>query len=66
MAITYVGGQTGSFAGKTGETTVTMTSLTGGSDAAPAAGDLVIVAYAVGLGMNRYAARRFESKRSFW
>ena len=43
----YVGGQTASFAGKTTATTVTF-ALTGGLAAVPAAGDLVIVSYAVG------------------
>lgn len=47
MSITYVGGQTAGFAGKTTETTVTF-ALTGGLAATPAAGDLVVVAYTVG------------------
>lgn len=45
--ITYVGGQTNSFAGTTTDQTVSF-GLTGGIAAAPAAGDLVIVSYAVG------------------
>ena len=46
-AVSYVGGQVGSFAGKTSATTVTF-ALTNGSDSKPQAGDLVIVAYSVG------------------
>lgn len=48
MAISYVGGQGSSFAGKTGTTTVTFTSLTNGTDAAPISGDLVVCVYSVG------------------
>jgi len=47
--ITYVGGQVGSFAGKTGTTTVNF-SLTNGLASTPAAGDFVIVSYSVGSG----------------
>ena len=52
MAIAYVGGQKGSFAGKTAATTVTF-ALTGGLASVPAANDLVIVAYAVGSTVDR-------------
>lgn len=44
MAITYVGGATASSAGNT-DVSVSLTALTGGSDSAPSAGDLVIFAY---------------------
>lgn len=47
MAIVYVGGQVGSFAGKTSATTVTF-SLSNGTGTVPLAYDLVIVAYGVG------------------
>lgn len=47
MALQYVGGQKGSFAGKTGATTVTF-SLAGGLASVPAAGDVVVVSYGVG------------------
>ena len=40
-AVAYVGGQVGSFAGKTNATTVTF-ALTNGSASTPAAGDLVV------------------------
>lgn len=45
MAITYVGGKTHAFAGTTSNVTIALTGLTGGSDSAPSAGDIVIVAY---------------------
>lgn len=51
-AVAYVGGQVGSFAGKTNATTVTF-ALTNGSASTPAAGDLVIVAYSVGSTADR-------------
>lgn len=51
-AVTYVGGQVGSFVGKTSATTVTF-ALTNGSASTPAAGDLVIVAYSVGSTADR-------------
>lgn len=51
-AVSYVGGQVGSFAGKTAATTVTF-SLTNGSASIPAAGDLVVVAYSVGSTVDR-------------
>ena len=51
-AVSYVGGQVGSFAGKTGATTVTF-APNNGSAATPAAGDLVIVAYSVGSTADR-------------
>jgi hypothetical protein len=44
MAITYVGGATGSTTG-TGAITVSLLGLSGGSDTSPSAGDLVIVAH---------------------
>lgn len=43
----YVGGQTGSFAGTLSDQTVTF-ALTGGLASVPAAGDFVIITYAVG------------------
>ena len=43
-AITYVGGQTGSFPGTTGSTDITF-ALTGGTDATPLNGDFVVVTY---------------------
>lgn len=46
-AITYVGGQTGSFLGTTSAQTINF-ALTGGLAAVPATGDLIIVSYAVG------------------
>lgn len=51
-AVTYVGGQVGSFAGTTSATTVTF-ALTNGISATPQAGDLVIVAYGVGSTADR-------------
>jgi len=51
-AASYVGGQVGSFAGKTSATTVTF-ALTNGSASTPAADDLVIVAYSVGSTADR-------------
>lgn len=50
MAITYVGGNSLGQAGVTATTdiTISLTALTGGSDSAAAAGDLVIVALGVG------------------
>jgi len=47
VAISYVGGQVGSFAGNTATTQVTF-ALTNGSASVPAANDLVVVAYGVG------------------
>jgi len=46
MAITYVGGATGVSVGNT-DVSVSLTALTGGSDSAPTAGDLIIFAYNV-------------------
>lgn len=47
--IEYVGGKVASVAGSVGTTTnVVLTDLAGGLDTAPAAGDLVVVAYGVG------------------
>lgn len=51
-AISYVGGQDNSFAGTTSNTDVTF-SLTGGSDATPAAGDLVVVTFCTGSTVDR-------------
>ena len=45
-AITYVGGQTGSFAGQTADLDINF-ALTGGSDGTPASGDLVIITYCI-------------------
>lgn len=53
MAISYVGGQGSSFPGQTGTTTVTFTSLTNGTAAAPISGDLVICVYCVGSAADR-------------
>lgn len=50
--LSYVGGQTGNFAGTTTTQTITFT-LTNGSAATPAAGDLVIVAFATGSTVDR-------------
>src|ERR1044072_308627 len=52
MAIQYVGGQSGTFAGTTGLQTITF-ALTGGLDTVPAGGDLVIVALAAGSTVDR-------------
>lgn len=47
MALEYVGGKTASIAGSTSTATnVSLTDLTGGLASAPAANDIVIVAYA--------------------
>lgn len=46
--ITYVGGKTMGVPDTAGFQTLSITGLTGGSDTAPAAGDIVIVAYATG------------------
>ncbi|WP_066112556.1 MULTISPECIES: hypothetical protein [unclassified Blastomonas] len=48
MALEYVGGKTASITGSTSTATnISLTDLTGGLASAPAAGDIVIVAYAV-------------------
>ena len=46
--IEYVGGATGATGGRTSTWTISLTSLTGGVASAPAAGDFVVVFYAVG------------------
>ena len=46
--ITYVGGKTAVATAGAGTTTVSLTNLTGGSDAAPQAGDVVVVGYSIG------------------
>lgn len=48
MAITYVGAQAAGILGTISAQTISFTSLTGGSDAAPAVGDLVIVTWCTG------------------
>lgn len=49
MPIQFVGGKTGGgFAGGTGTFNVSLTDLTGGIASSPAAGDFVVVVYAVG------------------
>lgn len=53
MALSFVGGKVAIFAGTTSETSISLTDLTGGSDAAPAADDIVIIAYAVGAQADR-------------
>lgn len=54
MALTFVGGNTGTWAGATtGNNTVSLTALTGGSASAAAAGDLVIAVYATGSTADR-------------
>lgn len=50
MAITYVGGQTASITVASAATQTITYALTGGSDAVPAAGDLVIIGYGEGAG----------------
>lgn len=52
-AIQYVGGYVQGFAGTTSNTTISLTSLTGGLASAPAAGDIVIVYFATGSNTNR-------------
>lgn len=53
MALSFVGGKVVVFAGTTSTTNIVLTDLTGGSGSAPAAGDIVIVAYAVGAATDR-------------
>lgn len=54
MALTYVGGNTGTWAGATsGNNNVSLTALTGGSDSAAQAGDIVVAAYATSSTANR-------------
>jgi hypothetical protein len=48
VAISYVGGRTFSFEGTTTDQTISLTTLTGGSDTAPSAGDFVVVYYGTG------------------
>lgn len=50
MTITYVGGKTGGGDDASLPLTVSLTDLTGGSDSAPAADDLVVVTLAFGYG----------------
>lgn len=52
-AITYVGGRVLAAAGTTSEWNFGLGSLTGGSDATPAVGDLVVVAYCTGSTVDR-------------
>lgn len=47
QSLVYVGGYVQGFAGTTGETVISLTSLTGGIASAPAANDLVLVTYGV-------------------
>lgn len=56
-AITYVGGQVNGFAGTTSAQTITF-ALTGGLASTPAAGDLVIITYAIGSTADRSLAIR--------
>lgn len=60
MTIAYVGGQSGQFAGTTSAQTINF-ALTGGTDAAPLAGDFVIISYAVGSTVDRSLAIRNTS-----
>lgn len=53
MALSFVGGKVAIFAGTTSETSISLTDLTGGSGSAPAADDIVIIAYAVGAQADR-------------
>lgn len=54
MALQYVGGNTGTWAGATtGTNTVSLTALTGGLSSSAAAGDLVIAVYATGSTTDR-------------
>ena len=49
MALQYVGGNTATKAGATsGNSTISLTALTGGLSASAAAGDLVIAVFATG------------------
>lgn len=49
MALSYVGGVTGTAAGSTtADLTISLTGLTGGSDSAPSEGDFVIVTVCIG------------------
>ena len=52
MALTSVGGQVGQFAGTAGSTPLTF-ALSGGTDAVPLEGDLVIVSFATGSTVDR-------------
>lgn len=54
MALQYVGGNTGTWAGSTsGTNTISLTALTGGLSSSAAAGDLVIAVYATGSAADR-------------
>lgn len=48
MPISYVGGRTDAFAGQTGTRSISLTTLTGGSNSAPQEGDLVVLFYGTG------------------
>lgn len=55
--IQFVGGKTWTTAGTTGNSTISLTDLTGGLAAAPAAGDFVVVAYNIAsIGTDRDVA----------
>lgn len=57
MALIYVGGNTGTWAGATsGNNTVSLTALTGGASSSAAAGDFVIAVYATGSAADRALA----------
>lgn len=53
LSDSFVGGKVAVFAGTTSTTNIVLTDLTGGLASAPAAGDIVIVAYAVGAAADR-------------
>lgn len=54
MALSYVGGNTGAWAGATtGTNNVSLTGLTGGSSSSAAAGDFVVAVYATGSTADR-------------
>jgi hypothetical protein len=48
MPISYVGGRTDAFQGTSSARAISLTTLTGGSDSAPQAGDLVVLFYGTG------------------
>lgn len=48
----FVGGKTAAILGTTGNTTVSLTDLTGGIGSAPAENDIVVIAFAVGAGVD--------------
>ena len=49
---TYVGGKTAGFGGGTSDNTVALTGLTGGTDTAPQAGDIIIIGFSAGYNTN--------------